>query len=42
MVYIKKAMFYVVPKKDFSEEEITIMQVHFEKTLGKNYRKYEK
>lgn len=42
MIYIKKAMFYVVPKKDFSEEEITVMQLHFEKMLGKNYRKYEK
>lgn len=42
MIYIKKSMFYVVPKKDFSEEEITIMQLHFEKKLGKNYKKYEK
>lgn len=37
LIYIKRAMFYVVPKKDFSEEEITVMQLHFEKQLGKNY-----
>ncbi|MCM1226785.1 MAG: YcxB family protein [Clostridium sp.] len=42
MVYLKKAMFYVIPKKDFSEEEITVMQLHFQKQLDKNYRKYEK
>ncbi len=42
MVYIKKAMFYVIPKKDFYEEEITVMQLHFQKQLGKNYRRYEK
>lgn len=42
MVYIKKAMFYVIPKKDFSEEEVNMLQIHFEKMLGKNYRKYEK
>lgn len=42
IVYLKRAMFYIIPKKDFSEEEVTIMQVHFQKQLGKNYRKYEK
>lgn len=42
MVYLKRAMFYVIPKKDFSEEEITMMQIHFQKQLGKNYWKYEK
>lgn len=42
MVYLKRAMFYVIPKKDFSEEEITVMQLHFQKQLEKNYRKYEK
>lgn len=42
MVYIKKAMFYIIPKKDFSEEEVTAMQIHFGKQLGKNYKKYEK
>lgn len=42
MVYLKRAMFYVIPKKDFSEEEITVMQLHFQKQLDKNYRKYDK
>lgn len=42
MVYLKRAMFYVIPKKDFSEEEVTLMQLHFQKQLEKNYRKYEK
>lgn len=42
MVYLKRAMFYVIPKKDFSEEEITVMQLHFQKQLEKNYRRYEK
>jgi hypothetical protein len=43
MVYLKRAMFYVIPKKDFSEEEVTIMQIHFQKQLDdKNYMKYEK
>lgn len=42
MVYLKRAMFYVIPKKDLSEEEIMIMQLHFQKQLDKNYRKYDK
>ncbi len=42
MVYLKRAMFYVIPKKEFSEEEVTIMQIHFQKQLDKNYRKYDK
>lgn len=42
MIYLKRAMFYVVPKKDFSEEEITIMQIHFQKQLDKNYQNSEK
>lgn len=42
MVYLKRAMFYIIPKKDFSEEEVTLMQLHFQKQLEKNYRKYEK
>lgn len=37
MVYLKRAMFYVIPKKDFTEEEITVMQIHFQKKLEKNY-----
>lgn len=42
IIYLKRVMFYVIPKKDFSEEEMTIMQIHFQKQLGKNYRKNEK
>lgn len=42
MVYLKRAMFYVIPKKDLTEEEITVMQLHFQKQLDKNYRKYDK
>ncbi len=42
IIYLKRSMFYVVPKKDFSEEETTIMQIHFQKQLGKNYQKIEK
>ena len=37
MVYLKRAMFYVIPKKYFTEEEITVMQIHFQKKLEKNY-----
>ncbi|MGN0622113.1 MAG: YcxB family protein [Porcipelethomonas sp.] len=37
LVYIKRAMFYVVPKENFTEEEITVMQLHFQKQLEKNF-----
>jgi hypothetical protein len=37
LIYIKRSMFYVVPKENFTEEEITVMQLHFQKQLGKNY-----
>lgn len=41
MIYLKKSMFYIIPKKDFSEEEITVMQIHFQKQLGRNFRSEE-
>ncbi|MGN1481879.1 YcxB family protein [Porcipelethomonas sp.] len=37
IVYIKKSMFYVIPKKDFTEEEITLMNLHFGNQLYKNF-----
>lgn len=37
IIYIKRAMFYVVPKKDFTEEEITVMRLHFQKQLDSNF-----
>ncbi len=37
MVYIKKSMFYIIPKKDFTEEEITLMNIHFGNQLYKNF-----
>lgn len=37
MVYIKKSMFYVVPKENLSGEETEIMKLHFQKQLDKNF-----
>ena len=38
MVYLKRAMFYVNSKKwILPKEEITVMQIHFQKKLEKNY-----
>ena len=36
MIYIKKSMFYVVPKETLTQEEIEIMNLHFQKQLDKN------
>ena len=37
MIYIKKSMFYVVPKETLTHEEIEIMNLHFQKQLDKNF-----
>lgn len=37
MIYIKKSMFYVVPKERLTQEEIEIMNLHFQKQLDKNF-----
>lgn len=37
MIYIKKSMFYVVPKETMTQEEIEIMNLHFQKQLDKNF-----
>lgn len=39
IVYIQKAMFYVIPKSALSDEENMMLRVHFEKQLGKNFKK---
>lgn len=38
IVYMVKANFYVLPKKDFSEEEITLLREEFAKNLNKGYQ----
>ena len=37
MIYIKKSMFYVVPKEPLTQEEIEIMNLLFQKQLDKNF-----
>ena len=37
MIYIKKSMFYEVPKEPLTQEEIEIMNLHFQKQLDKNF-----
>lgn len=37
MIYIKRSMFYVVPKESLTKEEIEIMNLHFQKQLDKNF-----
>ena len=37
MIYIKKSMFYVVPKEPLTQDEIEIMNLHFQKQLDKNF-----
>ena len=37
IIYIKKSMFYVVPKEPLTQEEIEIMNLHFQKQLDKNF-----
>lgn len=37
MIYIKRSMFYVVPKELLTKEEIEIMNLHFQKQLDKNF-----
>lgn len=37
MIYIKKSMFYVVPKEPLTQEEIEVMNLHFQKQLDKNF-----
>ena len=37
MIYIKKSMFYVVAKETLTQEEIEIMNLHFQKQLDKNF-----
>ena len=37
MIYIKKSMFYVVPTETLTQEEIEIMNLHFQKQLDKNF-----
>ena len=37
MIYIKKSMFYVVPKEPLTQEEIEIMNLHFQTQLDKNF-----
>ena len=37
MIYIKKSMFYVVPKETLTQEEIELMNLHFQKQLDKNF-----
>lgn len=37
MIYIKKSMFYIVPKETMTQEEIEIMNLHFQKQLDKNF-----
>lgn len=37
MIYIKRSMFYVVPKETLTKEEIEIMNLHFQKQLDKNF-----
>lgn len=38
IVYMVKVNFYVLPKKDFSEEEIKTLRETFSKNLGKGYQ----
>ncbi|MDE6103872.1 MAG: YcxB family protein, partial [Oscillospiraceae bacterium] len=37
MIYIKRSMFYVVPKETLTKEEIEIMNLHFQKQLDQNF-----
>ncbi len=37
MIYIKRSMFYVVPKEPLTKEEIEIMNLHFQKQMDKNF-----
>lgn len=37
MIYIKRSMFYVVPKETLTKEEIEIMNLHFQKQLNQNF-----
>lgn len=37
MIYIKRSMFYVVPKETLTQEEIEIMNLHFQKQMDKNF-----
>ena len=37
MIYIKRSMFYVVPKEPLTQEEIEIMNLHFHKQMDKNF-----
>lgn len=37
MIYIKRSMFYVVPKEPLTNEEIEIMNLHFQKQMDKNF-----
>ncbi len=36
LVYIKKSVFYIIPKKDFSEEETLVIEQHFRNRLQKS------
>jgi len=38
MLYQSKTMFYVLPKSDFSEEELEILRVHFSQRLDKTFQ----
>lgn len=38
MLYQQKTMFYVIPKKAFSDEELEILRVHFTQRIEKNYK----
>lgn len=38
MLYQSKTMFYVLPKADFSEEELEILRVHFSQRLDKTFQ----
>ena len=39
IVYMKKSNFYVLPKKDFSEQETELLRTEFAKNLGKGFSK---
>ena len=37
IIYIKKSMFYIIPKNALTREEITLMNLHFGNQLYKNF-----
>ena len=39
IIYMKKSNFYVLPKKEFSEQETELLRTEFSKNLGKGFSK---